>query len=128
MERSHHQIVWLLSEGRTTREVCEVTGYSPGWVRTIARRYNEREAEGLGDRRHAQALQSLGRLVRPQGALERGARLLPGSPAQGFHAGLDGRGGLGDRACPCLMLPFRSAEGKHRANAETVAERIAGPL
>ena len=52
IERSHHQIVWLLSEGKTTREVCEVTGYSPGWVRQIARRYNERGAEGLGDRRH----------------------------------------------------------------------------
>ncbi len=52
VERSHHQIVWLLSEGRTTQEVWEVTGYSPGWVRTIARRYNERGVEGLGDRRH----------------------------------------------------------------------------
>ena len=54
VERSHHQIAWLLSEGRSTREVCEVTGYSPGWVRRIARRYNEQEGvEGLGDRRHA---------------------------------------------------------------------------
>jgi transposase len=52
VERSHYQIVWLLSEGKTTREVCEVTGYSPGWVRQIARRYNERGVEGLGDRRH----------------------------------------------------------------------------
>jgi hypothetical protein len=52
VERSHHQIVWLLSAGRTTGEVCEVTGYSPGWVRQIARRYNERGVEGLGDRRH----------------------------------------------------------------------------
>ena len=42
----------LLSEGRTTREVSDVTGYSPGWVRQIARRYNERGVEGLGDRRH----------------------------------------------------------------------------
>ncbi len=40
-------------EGRTTKEVCEVTGYSLGWVRQIARRYNERGVEGLGDRRHA---------------------------------------------------------------------------
>lgn len=53
VERSHRQIVWLLSEGRTTGEVCEVTGYSPGWVRKIARRYNERGIEGLGDRRHS---------------------------------------------------------------------------
>lgn len=52
VERSHHQIVWLLSEGRSTREVCEVTGYSLGWVRRIAHRYNERGVEDLGDRRH----------------------------------------------------------------------------
>jgi transposase len=52
VERTHLQIVWLLSEGKPTREVCEVTGYSPGWVRQIARRYNERGVEGLGDRRH----------------------------------------------------------------------------
>ena len=52
VERSHHQIIWLLSEGRTTKEVSEVTGYSVGWVRNIACRYNERGVEGLGDRRH----------------------------------------------------------------------------
>jgi transposase len=52
VERSHLQIVWLLSEGRTTQEVCEVTGYSLGWVRKIARRYNEGGLQGLGDRRH----------------------------------------------------------------------------
>jgi transposase len=52
VERSHCQIVWLLSEGKTTTEVCEATGYSPGWVRQIARRYNERGVQGLGDRRH----------------------------------------------------------------------------
>lgn len=52
MERSHLQIVWLLSEGGTTEEVCRVSAYSPGWVRQVARRYNERGVEGLGDRRH----------------------------------------------------------------------------
>ena len=52
VERSHLQIVWLLSEGRTTQEVCQVTGYSPGWVRKIARRYNEWGVGALGDRRH----------------------------------------------------------------------------
>jgi transposase len=52
VERSHLQIVWLLSEGRTTEEVRGVTGYSVGWVRKVGRRYNERGVEGLGDRRH----------------------------------------------------------------------------
>src|ERR687897_2304073 len=53
VERSHLQIVWLLSEGKRTEEVCEVTGYSPGWVRKIAHRYNERGVDALGDRRHS---------------------------------------------------------------------------
>jgi transposase len=53
VERSHLQIVWLLSEGKRTEEVSEVTGYSPGWVRKIARRYDERGVDGLGDRRHS---------------------------------------------------------------------------
>ena len=52
VQRSHLQIVWLLSEGRSTRQVSEVTGYSPGWVREIARRYNEGGVDALGDRRH----------------------------------------------------------------------------
>ena len=52
VERSHFQIVWLLSEGKGTEEVSEVSGYSPGWVRKIARRYNEQGVQGLGDRRH----------------------------------------------------------------------------
>jgi transposase len=59
VERSHYQIVWLLSEGKRTEEVSEVsevsevTGYSVGWVRRVARRYNERGVDGLGDGRHS---------------------------------------------------------------------------
>ena len=53
VERSHYQIVWLLGEGKGTEEVCEVTGYSVGWVRKIARRYNEGGADALGDGRHS---------------------------------------------------------------------------
>ena len=53
VERSHHQIVWLLSEGKRTEEVSEVSGYSPGWVRKIVRRYNERGVDALGDGRHS---------------------------------------------------------------------------
>jgi transposase len=50
--RSHYQILWLISLGKTTRQVMEVTGYSRGWVQQIARRYNRFGAEALGDRRH----------------------------------------------------------------------------
>ena len=50
--RSHYQILWLISEGRTTTEVMGVTGYSRGWIQQLARRYNAHGPEALGDRRH----------------------------------------------------------------------------
>jgi transposase len=50
--RSHYQILWLISEGKTTTQVMEVTGYSRGWIQQIARRYNAFGPEALGDRRH----------------------------------------------------------------------------
>ena len=50
--RSHYQILWLISEGKSTTEVMEVTGYSRGWIEQIARRYNSDSPEALGDRRH----------------------------------------------------------------------------
>src|SRR5919199_6644548 len=50
--RSHHQILWLISEGKTTTEVMEVTGYSRGWIQQLARRYNADGPQALGDRRH----------------------------------------------------------------------------
>jgi transposase len=50
--RSHYQIVWLISEGKSTRQVMEVTGYSRGCIQQLARRYNAYGPEALGDRRH----------------------------------------------------------------------------
>src|SRR5918997_6428980 len=50
--RSHYQILWLISEGKTTTQVMEVTGYSRGWIQQLARRYNASGPEALGDRRH----------------------------------------------------------------------------
>ena len=52
VERSHYQIVWLISEGKTTTQVMEVTGYSRGWIQQLARRYNRYGPLALGDRRH----------------------------------------------------------------------------
>ena len=40
LERSHLQIVWLLSQGRSAREVAAVTGYGRRWIAEIVRRYN----------------------------------------------------------------------------------------
>ena len=50
--RSHYQILWLISEGKSTTQVMEVTGYSRGWIQQLARRYNRYGPEALGDRRH----------------------------------------------------------------------------
>jgi transposase len=50
--RSHYQILWLISQGKTTTQVMEVTGYSRGWIQQLARRYNAGGPEALGDRRH----------------------------------------------------------------------------
>jgi transposase len=50
--RSHYQILWLISEGKTTSQVVEATGYSRGWIQQLARRYNRYGPGALGDRRH----------------------------------------------------------------------------
>src|SRR4051794_1863297 len=50
--RSHYQILWLISEGKTTTQVMEVTGYSRGWIQQLARRYNAYGPDALLDRRH----------------------------------------------------------------------------
>jgi transposase len=51
-ERSWWQILWLLSQGRTGREVATVTGYSPYWIGQIAKRYNQQGPNGMQNRRH----------------------------------------------------------------------------
>lgn len=51
VRRSHYQIVWLLSQGKSTREVMEATGYGRDWIQRLARRYNGGGPDGLGDRR-----------------------------------------------------------------------------
>jgi transposase len=55
VERSHLQIVWLLSQGRSEREVAQVTGYGRRWIAEIGRRYDEGGPDGPGDRRHGNA-------------------------------------------------------------------------
>src|ERR671938_1771417 len=55
VERSHLQIVWLLSQGRSEREGAQVSGYGRRWIAEIARRYAEGGPDGLGDRRRGNA-------------------------------------------------------------------------
>jgi transposase len=52
LERSQWQIIWLLAQNRKVAEVVEITGYSPGWIRELARRFNRNGASALGDKRH----------------------------------------------------------------------------
>src|SRR3954453_15893923 len=69
VERSHLQIVRLLSRGRSEREVARVTGYGRRWVGEVARRYDEGGPDGLGDRRRGK-----GGAGRRGGAGDGGAR------------------------------------------------------
>jgi len=54
-ERSQWQIVWLLSKGKTTKEISETTGFGLTWIRTVVHRYNEDGPTAIGDRRHNNA-------------------------------------------------------------------------
>lgn len=49
--RAQFQILWLLSQGRSTRQVAEVTGYSAPWIRMIVRRYNRSGPAAITDGR-----------------------------------------------------------------------------
>ena len=54
VEKIHWQAIWLLGKEDSplnTEEVAKVIGYSPGWVRRIARRYNEEGPDGIEDKR-----------------------------------------------------------------------------
>uniref|UniRef100_A0ACD5GW77 Helix-turn-helix domain-containing protein n=1 Tax=Desertifilum tharense IPPAS B-1220 TaxID=1781255 RepID=A0ACD5GW77_9CYAN len=52
VERTHYQIVWLLTQDKRTEEVSMTTSYSCDWIRKVARRYNRLGTDALGDRRH----------------------------------------------------------------------------
>jgi transposase len=54
-ERTHWQVIWLKSQGRSTPAIASVVGYSENWIRTLIHRYNDEGAAGLTDRRHRNA-------------------------------------------------------------------------
>jgi transposase len=45
------QVIYLISQGKTQKEVASNTGYSAAWVHAIVHRYNQEGGEGLKDRR-----------------------------------------------------------------------------
>src|SRR3954454_22056070 len=55
IERSHLQVVLLLSRGRSEREVAQVTGHGRRWGGDVARRYDGGGREALGDGRRGNA-------------------------------------------------------------------------
>jgi transposase len=80
IERSHLQIVWLLSQGRDEREVAAVSGYGRRWIGAIVRRCNEAGPDGLGDGRATNA--GAKPLLDADGEAALGAALA-GAPADG---------------------------------------------
>ncbi len=51
--RTHLLMVWRMSLGDPIGEVAEMVGYSKKWTTEIARRYESKGVQGLGDRRHS---------------------------------------------------------------------------
>ena len=49
--KSHFHALWLLSSGYEVDEVAELLSFSPRWVRSLIKRYNEGGAGALGDQR-----------------------------------------------------------------------------
>src|SRR3954451_3534085 len=95
IERSHVQIVWLLSRGRSEREVAQVTGYGRRWVGEVARRYEGGGPDGLGDRRGGEVAPpagacrgAAGGAAGPRGGESRGAPLPPWPPPPPADGGL----------------------------------------
>ena len=52
VERTHYHLIWLKSQGRSTREISDVIGYTHDWVRYLIRRYNQHGPDALRDKRH----------------------------------------------------------------------------
>jgi transposase len=49
--KSHFHALWLLSLGYDGEEVAELLSFSPRWVRSLVKRYNEGGPAALGDQR-----------------------------------------------------------------------------
>ena len=54
LEKTHWQVLWLLTREQpapSPAQVASMVGMTPGWVRTLIRRWNDKGPEALGDRR-----------------------------------------------------------------------------
>ena len=51
VERTHWHMLWLIKEGHPVGEVAWMLGYTPGWIRTMIRRWNSQGEEAISDHR-----------------------------------------------------------------------------
>jgi transposase len=51
-ERSHFQVLWLISQGQTQARTAQLAGFSERWVQEIVKRYNAGGITAMRDRRH----------------------------------------------------------------------------
>ena len=61
-ERTHWHIIWLLADtthSRTPREVAEIVGCTPDWVRKLLKRYNAEGEAAMQDKRKNNGRQRL---------------------------------------------------------------------
>lgn len=51
VQKTHYQVIWLLSTGKNPQQVAEITSYSQTWIYQLINRYNHQGEKGLGDLR-----------------------------------------------------------------------------
>ncbi len=73
IERTRWHALWLLSQGRSSTEVAQITGRKAQWVRRLVQRYNLRKEEGVADTR--QRNRGHAPLLSPEQRAELGAAL-----------------------------------------------------
>lgn len=54
IELTRYQTIWLLAQGRSTKDVSAVVGYTPNSIRRLTRDYNQHGPEVLRNRRRNQ--------------------------------------------------------------------------
>lgn len=84
-EKTHWQVLWLLRQGKTSREVSEATGYSQKWVRRLVARYNAGGPAAMRDGRRTNPGRQRLLSVEQQGELR--AALDGPAPGGGFWSG-----------------------------------------
>jgi transposase len=52
VEKTHYQIIWLISQGKTAVYASEATGVTNVWISKLVKRYNENGISALVDGRH----------------------------------------------------------------------------